>query len=709
MLEESSRAKHLVLAQELYPGNQVYYTFVTEIWKKYGMRKSRTYKGKPHNSHVKPFKRKYKDDRGRVKKCKCFICGKEGHFAKDCRSKQGNIARSAVYQELDLDDNWDIVSADFDDSSKTVNVKRKQPQKQEEEKNFNSNSNEVNLLKELLKEKTEQVQQMIRDQAKEYYEEKAAMQKKEEIWQLKESSLVRDISDALKIIDQLRIEKEGLEELIIEKKRLEEQKDEEIRNSKPVQKKEEEKRKIAEIAELEVSEEEFLEINESIYFNQEGSRAFQEQFKPVIDRLKQQGYIGEEPLKHWKKNDSSPSTVQFLGGSYWRRTIKLQPHIIKKIVNFNEEELKTKKGLRSFLGILNYARNHIPKLGILLRPLYEKTNAHGDKRLKPSDYELVRKIKEQVQNLPDLEIPPENAYIILETDGCMEGWGGIVKWKKSKEDPRSSERICAYASGKFSTTQSTIDAEINACINTLEKLKIYYLDKQEVTLRTDCQAIIRCTGEMKELTAAALYSVEEALKSPNTSQKNMKITCEEVMKISNHFLESSQKLSSQLKNQEQCTNLTSSRPTKPQSEWINLMHGDQSLKTLKFQQQKKQSKLCDNYKQSYNTKLKSVLGNQPKTTIGLTKEKMFAFRTKKPEESSSNWKPWHKDWDAITSNYSNDDDNKNHYNRKGFLEDDERSDDSIFIVDPGWDDYSLQAIKSNRPVPLCPEARRARM
>ncbi|GKE31989.1 hypothetical protein Tco_1451311, partial [Tanacetum coccineum] len=78
-----------------------------------------------------------------------------------------------------------------------------------------------------------------------------------------------------------------------------------------------------------------------------------------------------------------------------------------------------------------------------------------------------------------------------------------------------------------------------------------------------------------------------------------------------------------------------------------------------------------------------------------------------------NWKPWHKDWDAITSNYSednvikdddNDDDNtinnddKYRYNRKGFLEDDERSDDSIFIVDPGWDDYSLQTIKSNHPL-----------
>ncbi|GJX30029.1 Orf y [Tanacetum coccineum] len=345
---------------------------------------------------------------------------------------------------------------------KTVNVKRKQPQKSEEEKDFNSN--EVKLLKELLKEKSEQVQQMIRDQAKEYYENKAAMQKKEENNASKELLVRNLIKDALKIIDQLRIEKE----------RLEEQKDEEIRKLKAqLQKKEEEAetkfsreefpplgnthvarpcietevyysgnataspkiRKITnqlynvkvefdipnctafgttaiidtgasaccinkkvipkealepltqtvvfnglnsrqqathrikqgyflieenkfkipliyafdirdsngiemmieanflrsmkggiriegdeitiykkvtkiktsnqmkcKIAELEVSEEEFLEINESIYFNQEGSRAFQEQFKPVIDRLKQQGYIREEPLKHWKKN-----------------------------------------------------------------------------------------------------------------------------------------------------------------------------------------------------------------------------------------------------------------------------------------------------------------------------------------------------------------------------------------------------------------------
>ncbi|GJU52432.1 hypothetical protein Tco_1226146 [Tanacetum coccineum] len=59
-----------------------------------------------------------------------------------------------------------------------VNVKGKKPHKPKEEKDFSSN--EVRLLKELLKEKTEQVHQMIKDQAKEYYENKATMQRKEE-------------------------------------------------------------------------------------------------------------------------------------------------------------------------------------------------------------------------------------------------------------------------------------------------------------------------------------------------------------------------------------------------------------------------------------------------------------------------------------------------------------------------------------------------
>ena len=132
--------------------------------------------------------------------------------------------------------------------------------------------------------------------------------------------------------------------------------------------------------------------------------------------------------------------IEFLGAIIGNQKIKLQSHIIKRIVDFQEKDLKEKKGLRSWLGILNYARSYIPKLGTLLGPLYSKTAPHGDKRMKNSDWELIRKIKKEIQNLPDLELPPVDSYIILETDGCMEGWGGVCKWKKIQIRPKINRK-----------------------------------------------------------------------------------------------------------------------------------------------------------------------------------------------------------------------------------------------------------------------------
>ncbi|ATZ69472.1 ORF3 polyprotein [Cacao swollen shoot Ghana K virus] len=182
--------------------------------------------------------------------------------------------------------------------------------------------------------------------------------------------------------------------------------------------------------------------------------------------------------------------MEFLGTVISHGKMKLQQHVIKKILDKSDIELETTKGLRSFLGLLNYARIYIPNLGRKLSPLYAKTSPTGEKRMNRQDWHLIKEIKEMVQNLPELAIPPTKCCIIIESDGCMEGWGAICKWKPAKEDSRTAERICAYASGKFSIMKSTIDAEIYALIKALESFKIFYLDKKHLVLRTDCQAIV---------------------------------------------------------------------------------------------------------------------------------------------------------------------------------------------------------------------------
>nr|GFA06728.1 ORFIII-like polyprotein [Tanacetum cinerariifolium] len=320
---------------------------------------------------------------------------------------------------------------------KIVNVKGKKPHKLEEEKDFGTN--EVKLLKELLKEKTEQNDKLCK---LDIINPDITIEDRplKHVTLTIEDSFKKHV-DSLLEIGAIRLSKSRHRTMAM------------IVNSRTT---------IDPTTGREIKGKErmvlnYKSLNDNIYKDQYSLPGINTIIKRVggakiFSKFDLKSRFHQEHDKHLEKmlkicKDNglvlslikmkiTVPTIDFLGAVIGEGTIKLQPHIIKKILYFNEEQLKTKKVLWSFLRILNYDQNHIPKLGILLRPLYEKTNAHGDKRLKPSNYELVKKIKEQVQSFSDLEIPLENAYIILETDGCMEGWGGIVKWKKSKGDPR---------------------------------------------------------------------------------------------------------------------------------------------------------------------------------------------------------------------------------------------------------------------------------
>ncbi|KAG6523944.1 hypothetical protein ZIOFF_013832 [Zingiber officinale] len=183
-------------------------------------------------------------------------------------------------------------------------------------------------------------------------------------------------------------------------------------------------------------------IDDILVFS-ETEEEHQEHLKVLLNICRRNGLI----LSPTKMKIGS-STIEFLGATIGNSKIRLQPHIISKVADFKNEELQTTKGLRSWLGILNYARSYIPNLGKILGPLYSKTSPNGEKRMNGQDWALVDKVKSIIKNLPELAIPPAQCYVIIEADGCMEGWGGVLKWKPQKYDPKTAELVSAYASGK---------------------------------------------------------------------------------------------------------------------------------------------------------------------------------------------------------------------------------------------------------------------
>ncbi|GKB65345.1 hypothetical protein Tco_0921531 [Tanacetum coccineum] len=112
---------------------------------------------------------------------------------------------------------------------------------------------------------------------------------------------------------------------------------------------------------------------------------------------------------------------------------------------------------------------------------------------------------------------------------------------------------------------------------------------------------------------------------------------------------------------------------------------------LELSEAKEVVKAMRNLQAIIQCKAQICVWNQPKTITGQTKEKMFEFKIKKPEESSSNWKPWHKDWDAITSNHSEEDaindDGKTRLQQEMILKDEQKHLKTIqFNCGPGNDD-----------------------
>lgn len=98
------------------------------------------------------------------------------------------------------------------------------------------------------------------------------------------------------------------------------------------------------------------------------------------------------------------------------------------------------------------------------------------------DTKLVQKIKDVVRKIKPFELPPANAYLVITLDGWIGGWGVVLKFRSSEENPIKEQKNSRYDSVTFNINVSSTDAEILVTIKTLEKFKLFVISSNKFTL-----------------------------------------------------------------------------------------------------------------------------------------------------------------------------------------------------------------------------------
>nr|CAB42622.1 putative polyprotein (aspartic proteinase, reverse transcriptase, ribonuclease H) [Nicotiana tabacum] len=158
-----------------------------------------------------------------------------------------------------------------------------------------------------------------------------------------------------------------------------------------------------------------------------------------------------------KKAEVMKNQIEFLGIQIDKNGIKMQTHVVQKIINLNET-LDTKKKLQSFLGLVNQVREYIPKLAENLKPLQKKLKKDIEYHFDEKDKIHIQKIKNMCKKLPKLYFPDEKKQFtyIVETDSSDHSYGGVLKYKYDNE---KIEHHCRYYSGSY--TEPQLKWEIN--------------------------------------------------------------------------------------------------------------------------------------------------------------------------------------------------------------------------------------------------------
>ena len=176
------------------------------------------------------------------------------------------------------------------------------------------------------------------------------------------------------------------------------------------------------------------------------------------------------------------------------RSVEFLGHLVGgDCISINEEHLEkirqakrptTKKEVRSFLGLANYYRDHIPSFAVIAAPLSDLTKKGLPERVQWQDAQekAFVTLRKNLMRRPILRLPDHGKSFVLRTDASNNGLGAaLMQEHDGKFYP------IAYGSKKLSSAEqkySTIEKECLAIVWGILKFHLYLAGKPFV-LQTD--------------------------------------------------------------------------------------------------------------------------------------------------------------------------------------------------------------------------------
>ncbi|XP_071499059.1 uncharacterized protein [Diadema antillarum] len=176
------------------------------------------------------------------------------------------------------------------------------------------------------------------------------------------------------------------------------------------------------------------------------------------------------------------STIEFLGHTLGEGVIHTSDRLTDKVRKAPRP--KTKRQVRSFLGLCGYYRDYIPNYADIALPLTNLTRKGrpGDVVWGPEEESAFVKLKECLANPPVLRLPDFEKTFMLKVDASDSGLGAVLM-----QEHDGDEFPLAYASKKLLPREqrySTVEKECLAIVWAVRKFD-YYLFGRVFEIHTD--------------------------------------------------------------------------------------------------------------------------------------------------------------------------------------------------------------------------------